>query len=66
MSMRVARFSGTAVLEGANVLFRHFPALQKDPVKAMQIAEAIAGAMILEDAGRKIIQIVSDDEEESV
>ena len=62
--MRVARFSGTASLEGASVLIRHFSFLQKDMPKAMAIAEEIAAAMILEDDGKKIIQIIHEEEVE--
>ena len=61
--MRVARFSGTASLEGANVLIRYFPSLQKDMPKAMKIAEEIAANMVMEDEGKQIIQVVHDEEE---
>lgn len=61
--MKVARFSGMASLEGANILVRHFPSLQKDMPKALAIADEIAGAMVMEDAARKIIQTVPDEEE---
>lgn len=61
--MRVAKFSGTASLEGAGILIRNFPILRTDPARAMAIAEEIAGCMVLEDAGKQIIQVVSDEEE---
>jgi hypothetical protein len=61
--MRVARFSGTASLEGAGILIRNFPILQKDPVRAMQLAQEIAECMVLEDDGKKIIHVVQDEDE---
>jgi hypothetical protein len=61
--MRVAKFSGTASLEGAGILIKHFPLLRTDPARAMRLAEEIAGCMVLEDDGKKIIQIAPDDED---
>jgi hypothetical protein len=61
--MRVAKFSGTASLEGAGILIKAFPALLKDPAKAMKLAEDIAGCMVLEDDGKKIIHHVVEEDE---
>lgn len=61
--MRVARFSGTAALEGAGILIQNFPILRTDMARALDLAQKIAGCMVLEDEGRRIIQTVQDEEE---
>lgn len=61
--MKIARFSGTACLEGAGILIQNFPVLQKDPARAMELAQQIAGCMVLEDEGKKVIHTVMEDEE---
>lgn len=61
--MRVARFSGAAALEGAAILIKQFPILRSDMAKALDLAQEIAGCMLLEDDGKKIIQTVPDEEE---
>ena len=58
--MKRVQFSGPALQEGAAALIQAFPMLQKDMPKAIQIAEKVASAMVLEDAGRKIIQKTKD------
>ena len=58
--MKVCKFSGPALQEGAAALIKAFPMLQKDMPKAIEVAELVASAMILEDAGRKIIRNVKE------
>lgn len=62
--MKVARFSGTAQLEGAGILMKAFPVLCKDPTRAMDLATEIAGCMVLEDQGRRIIQNLEEERPE--
>jgi hypothetical protein len=61
--VRVARFSGTAALEGAGILIQNFPILRTDMPRALQLAQQIAECMVLEDEGKKIIQVVHDEDE---
>jgi hypothetical protein len=62
--MRVAKFSDMAVMCGTSVLLQNFPLLRVDPVRAMRLAEEIAGSMVLEDEGKSIIRTAPDEEVE--
>ncbi|HTN72855.1 MAG TPA: hypothetical protein VMO00_17370 [Methylomirabilota bacterium] len=53
--MKVCKWSGPALQEGAAALVRQIPMLKTDMPKAFAIAEAVASAMVMEDQGRKYL-----------
>ena len=53
--MKVCKWSGPALQEGAAALIRQIPTLKGDMPRAIAIAEAIASAMVMEDQGRKYL-----------
>jgi len=62
--VRTVRWSDAAAIEGGSILIKHFPALKHDRPLAMELAEAIASAMVLEDDGKKLIHQVYEGDEQ--